>query len=169
WRIVRQLLTEGLLLALLGGTAGLLVGLWASKILALSMRNLLPLDLVWNAGPNLPILTMTFLFCLFGTVAFALGPALKLSRSSVIGDLKEHAGDEVIRRRWRFLPRNPVVVVQIAFSLALITTAALFIRGANKAAWLETGLHVENDLLLEVDASLGGFDPKRAEQLYDTL
>jgi predicted permease len=45
----------------------------------------------------------------------------------------------------------------------------LFIRGANKAAWLETGLHVENDLLLEVDASLGGFDPQRAEQLYRTL
>jgi predicted permease len=169
WRVVRQLLTEGLLLALLGGAAGLLFGLWASKILALSMHNLLPLDLVWNGGPNLPILAMTFLFCLFGTVAFALGPALKLSRSSVIGDLKEHAGDDVVRRRWRFVPRNPLVVVQIAFSLALITAAALFIRGANKAASLDTGLHVENDLLLEVDASLGGLDPQRAEQLYRIL
>jgi predicted permease len=169
WRVVRQLLTEGLLLALLGGVAGLLVGLWASKILALSMRNLLPLDLVWNAGPNVPILVMTFLFCVVGTVAFALGPALKLSRNSVIGDLKEHAGDDVVRRRWRFLPRNPLVVVQIAFSLALLTAAALFIRGANKAASLETGLHVENALLLEVDASLGGFDSQRAEQLYRTL
>ncbi len=169
WRVVRQLLTEGLLLASIGGAAGLVVGLWASKILALSMRNLLPLDLVWNAGPNLPILATTFGFCLLGTVAFALGPALKLSRSSVIGDLKEHAGDDVVRRRWRFLPRNPLVVVQIAFSLALLTAAALFIRGANKAAGLDTGLHVENDLLLEVDASLGGFDSQRAEQLYRTL
>jgi predicted permease len=158
-----------LLLALVGGAAGLLVGLWASKILALSMRNLLPLDLVWNAGPNVPILAMTFVFCVVGTVAFALGPALKLSRNSVIGDLKEHAGDDVIRRRWRFLPRNPLVVVQIAFSLALLTAAALFIRGANKAGGLDTGLHVENDLLLEVDASLGGFDSPRAEQLYRTL
>ncbi len=169
WRIVRQLLTEGLLLALLGGAAGLLVGLWASRILALSMHNLLPIDLVWNAGPNLPTLGMTFAFCLLGTVAFALGPALKLSRNSVIGDLKEHAGDDVVRRRWRFVPRNPLVVVQIAFSLALLTAAALFIRGANKAAWLDTGLHVDNDLLLEVDASLGGLDSGRAEQLYRTL
>ncbi|HSV62211.1 MAG TPA: FtsX-like permease family protein, partial [Chthoniobacterales bacterium] len=111
----------------------------------------------------------TFVFCVAGTVVFALGPALKLSRNSVIGDLKEHAGDDVVRRRWRFLPRNPLVVVQIAFSLALLTAAALFIRGANKAARLETGLHVENDLLLEVDASLGGFDPQRADQLYRTL
>jgi predicted permease len=169
WRVVRQLLTEGLLLALVGGAAGLLVGLWASKILALSMRNLLPLDLVWNAGPNLPILLMTFLFCLVGTVAFALGPALKLSRNSVIGDLKEHAGEDVVRRRWRFVPRNPLVVIQIAFSLALLTAAALFIRGANKAAWVETGLRVEKNLMLEADASLGGFDSQRAEQLYRTL
>jgi predicted permease len=169
WRVVRQLLTEGLLLAFIGGAAGLLVGVWASKILALSMRSLLPLDVVWNAGPNLPTMLVTFGFCLLGTVAFALGPALKLSRNSVIGDLKEHAGDDVVRRRWRFLPRNPLVVVQIAFSLALLTAAALFIRGANKAAWLETGLHVEKDLMLEVDASLGGFDPQRAEQLYRTL
>jgi predicted permease len=169
WRVVRQLLTEGLLLAVIGGAAGLLVGIWASKILALSMRSLLPLDVVWNAGPNLPTMLVTFGFCLLGTVAFALGPALKLSRNSVIGDLKEHAGDDVVRRRWRFLPRNPLVVVQIAFSLALLTAAALFIRGANKAAWLETGLHVEKDLMLEVDASLGGFDPQRAEQLYRTL
>jgi len=169
WRVVRQLLTEGWLLALIGGAAGLMVGLWASNILALSMHDLLPLDVVWNAGPNVPILVMTFLFCVVGTVVFALGPALKLSRNSVVGDLKEHAGDDVVRRRWRFLPRNPLVVVQIAFSLALLTAAALFIRGANKAARLETGLHVENDLLLEVDASLGGFDPQRADQLYRRL
>src|SRR5438477_9028719 len=123
-------------------------------MLALSMRNLLPLDLVWSAGPNPPTLIVTFAFCVLGTIAFALGPALKLSRNSVIGDLKEHAGDDVIRRRWCFLPRNPLVVVQIAFSLALLTAAGLFIRGANKAAWLDTGLHVDNDLLLKVDASL---------------
>ena len=169
WRVVRQLLTEGFLLALLGGAAGLLVGLWSSKLLATSMRGLMPIDLVWNSGPNLPILGMTFAFCLIGTLAFALGPALKLSRNSVIGDLKEHAGEDSIGRRWRFLPRNPLVVVQVAFSLALLTAAALFIRGALKAAALETGLRVDNDLLLEVDAGLGGFDQPRTEQLYRAL
>jgi predicted permease len=169
WRVVRQLLTEGLLLALLGGAGGLLVGLWSSRVLALSMHNLLPLELVWNAGANLPILLVTFAFCAVGTIAFALGPALKLSRNSVVGDLKEHAGDDVVRRRLRFLPRNPLVVVEIAFSLALLTAAALFIRGANKASQMETGLRMEKNLMLEVDASLGGFDQPRAEQLYRTL
>ena len=100
----------------------------------------MPLDIVWFAGPNLSILAATFGFCLLGTLAFALGPALKLSRSSVVGDLKQQAGEDVVRRRWKFLPRHPLVVVQIAFSLALLTAAALFIRGANKAASVDTGL-----------------------------
>ncbi|MFL6584932.1 MAG: ABC transporter permease [Chthoniobacterales bacterium] len=169
WRIIRQLLTEGFVLAVIGGVAGLVLGLWCSSLLTTSMRQLLPIELVWNAGPNLPIVTMTFAFCLLATVAFALGPALKLSRSSVVGDLKEHAGEDVVRRRWRFMPRNPLVVAQIAFSLALLTAAALFIRGARKAASVETGLHVDTDMLLEVDASLGGFDAQRAQLLYRNL
>ena len=69
-------------------------------------------------------------------------------------------GEDVVRRRWRFLPRNPLVVVQIAFSLALLTAAALFIRGANKAATFETGLKAQNNLLLEVDAEPGGRQPR---------
>lgn len=168
-RIVRQLLVEGFLLALLGGTAGLALGLWSSDLLATSMRQLMPLDLIWSARPNAAILRATFAFCSLGTLAFALGPALKLSRQSVGGDLKEHAGDDVVRGRWRFLPRNPLVTAQIAFSLALLTAAALFIRGANKAASVDTGLHVDNDLLLEVDASLGGINQQRAQALYRTL
>ena len=48
-----------------------------------------------------------------------------------------------MRRRWKFLPRNPLVVVQFAFSLALVTAAALFIRGANKAANVETGMQTD--------------------------
>lgn len=169
WRIVRQLLTEGLLLALLGGVGGLMLGIWCSSFLAHSLGKLMPLDVVWNGGPSLPVLAITFGFCLLGTVCFALGPAMKLSRASVIEDLKEHAGEDVVSRRWRFLPRNPLVVAQIAFSLALLTAAALFIRGANKAAMVETGLHAEKDLLLEVDASLSGVPPAQVEQTYRTL
>src|SRR5213079_1128111 len=132
WRIVRQLLTEGFALAVLGGVGGLILGLWSSDLLVGSVRKLMPLDIVWLSGPNPAILAATFGFCLLGTLMFALGPALKISRSAVVADLKEHAGEDVVRRRWKFLPRHPLVVVQIAFSLALITAAALFIRGAHK-------------------------------------
>ena len=169
WRIVRQLLTEGFVLALLGGVGGLILGLWSTDLLVGSMRKLMPLDVVWLAGPNPAILAATFGFCLLGTVMFALGPALKISRSAVVTDLKEHAGEDVVRRRWKFLPRHPLVVVQIAFSLALITAAALFIRGASKAASVDTGLRPGASYILEVDAGLAGYEPKRAQELYRNL
>src|SRR5213080_873816 len=169
WRIVRQLLTEGFALAVLGGVGGLILGLWSSDLLVGSMRKLMPLDVVWLTGPNPAILAATFGFCLVGTIMFALGPALKISRSAVVTDLKEHAGEDVVRRRWKFLPRNPLVVVQIAFSLALITAAALFIRGAGKAESVDTGLKPGASYILEVDASLAGYEPKRAQELYRNL
>ena len=111
----------------------------------------------------------TFAFCLLGTLSFALGPALKLSRSAVIGDLKEQAGEDTQVRRWKFLPRNPLVVVQIAFSLALLTAAALFIRGAGKASSVDTGLQTSSNYLVETDASLAGYDQPRARELYRTI
>jgi predicted permease len=165
-RIVRQLLTEGLVLAVLGGAGGLVLGLWSSDLLVGSLRHLMPLDLVWVSGPKPAILAATFGFCLLGTLAFALGPALRLSGRAVIGDLKQQAGEDIVVRRWRFLPRHPLVVVQIAFSLALLTAAALFIRGANKAASVNTGLKPGASFILETDASLASYEPKRAEQLY---
>jgi predicted permease len=168
-RIVRQLLTEGFLLALLGGGCGLLLGLWSLDFLIASLARVAQVDLIWVSGPSPVILGATLFFCLAGTLAFALGPALKLSRAAVIEDLKRQAGEDAARRRWKFLPRNPLVVVQMAFSLALVTAAALLIRSATKAGSIDTGLRVENDFLVEVDASLGGFDKKRTQELYRLL
>ena len=169
WRIVRQLLCEGFVLALAGGAFGLLLGLWSSDLLVASLGKKMPIDIVWQSGLSAPVLAATFAFCLLGTFAFALGPALKLSKSAVIGDLKEQAGEDTFVRRWKFLPRNPLVVVQIAFSLALLTAAALFIRGAGKAATVDTGLQTSTNYLLETDASLATYDQTRAQDLYRTL
>jgi putative ABC transport system permease protein len=168
-RIVRQLLIEGFILALCGGGLGILLGLWSSDLLFASLGHMLPLDLVWKSGPNPALLGATLAFCMVGTICFALGPALKLSRGLVIGDLKENAAEDVVRRHWKFLPRSPLVVAQIAFSLALLTAAALFIRGANKAAGVDSGLRMEHSFLLEVDASLGGHDPKQSREIYQKL
>jgi predicted permease len=169
WRIVRQLLSEGFVLALLGGVGGLILGLWSSSLLIASMRRFMPFEIVWSTGANPAILAATFGFCMLGTLMFALGPALKISRNAVITDLKENAGEDVTQRRWKFLPRNPLVVVQIAFSLALLSAAALFVRGAGKAAAVDSGLRPGASYLLEVDASLAGYEPKRAQELYQNL
>lgn len=87
----------------------------------------------------------------------------------MIEDLKQQAGEDPSRPRWKFLPRNPLVVVQIAFSLALLTAAALFVRGAGKAASVDSGLRAGDTFLVETDANLGGFDEPRARDLYRTL
>jgi len=168
-RIVRQLLVEGFLLALIGGVGGLMLGLRSSDLLVGSLRHLMPLDIVWLAGPKPAILFATFGFCLLGTLAFALGPAIKLTRVTVVDDLKQHAGEDSVTRRWKFLPRHPLVVMQIAFSLMLLTAAALFIRGANEAASVDTGLKPGASFLIETDASLAGYDPVRARELYRNL
>ncbi|HKP02921.1 MAG TPA: ABC transporter permease [Chthoniobacterales bacterium] len=165
-RIVRQLLTEGFVLALLGGAGGLLLGLWSSDLLVASLSRILPMDVVWLSGSDPMVLAATLGFCFVGTICFALGPALSLSRAAVIEDLKQQAGEDAFRPRWKFLPRNPLVVVQIAFSLALLTAAALFVRGAASAAAVETGFKAKNVFLVELDASLSGFDQKRALDLY---
>src|SRR5262249_48260405 len=154
WRIVRQLLSEGFALAVMGGAGGLFLGLWSSGFLVASIRRLMALEVVWLTGTSPAILAARVGFWLLGTPIVALGPALKISRSAVVTDLKEHPGEDVVRRRWKFLPRHPLVVVQIAFSLALITAAALFIRGAGKAASVDTGLKPGASYVLEVDASL---------------
>ena len=169
WRIVRQLLVEGFALALLGGAGGLMLGLWSSDLLVASLARMSPVDMVWENGPNFSLLAATLGFCVVGTLVFALGPAVKLSKSAVVEDLKENAGEDVVRKRWKFLPRNPLVVVQIAFSLALLTAAALFIRGAGKAASVDTGLETQNNFMVEVDAALVGYDQTRAQNLYRTL
>lgn len=168
-RIVRQLLTEGLLLALLGGAMGLLLGVWMSDVLIASVSSLLPFNVVWQSGPNPVLVAATLGFCILATLAFALGPALKLSNGTSLGDLKENAGEDVVGRRSKFLPRNPLVTVQIACSLALLTAALLFIRGAGKAGSVDTGLQTERSFLVEVDSSLGGFDRPRARELYRVL
>jgi predicted permease len=87
----------------------------------------------------------------------------------VIGDLKENAGEDTVVRRAKYLPRHPLVVIQIAFSLALLTAAALFIRGAAKAANVDTGLQISANYLLEVDASLATYDQAQSQDLYRRL
>ncbi|MBA2434521.1 MAG: ABC transporter permease, partial [Chthoniobacterales bacterium] len=168
-RIIRQLMTEGLLLAMLGGAAGMLLGMWSSDLLIASLGPMLPFDIAWKTGPDFSTLAATFGFCLLATFAFAFGPAVKLSRAASLGHLKDNAGEDVVLRRWRFLPRNPLVAVQIACSLALLTAAFLFIRGAGKAGSIETGLQLGDSFLVELDTSLSGYDRPRARQLYSAL
>ncbi len=168
-RIVRQLLTEGLALSLAGGAGGFLIGTLASGLPAASLGAHMPVAIFLRGGADPAVLAATLGFCAVATLLFALGPAVKLTRTDLVADLKEQTGEDAGPRRHPWLPRNPLVVAQIALSLGLVTVAGLFIRGALKAASLETGFKADPTILIEADASLGGYDSARSLPLYSAV
>jgi predicted permease len=168
---MRQLLTEGLILSLLGGAAGLFLAFWATDILVASVVPKLPfMTIEFPSTPDWRVLAATLGFCLLSTFLFGFFPAWKLSQTDVNRELKEHGSDSnAVGGRSLFAPRNLVVIGQIALSLALLAAAGLFTRGALKAAKVDPGFTMENGLLAEIDASLGGYDETRGRQLYQGL
>jgi predicted permease len=165
-RIIRQLLTEGLVVSLVGGFGGFLIGLFSSQLGAASLSAHMPVPAVLRGVTDPAVFVATLGFCALATLFFALGPALKLTRTDLVTDLKEHVGEDCAPRRHRWLPRNPLVLAQVALSLGLVTAAGLFIRGALKAGSVETGFKADSTILVEADASLGGYDQTHGLQLY---
>jgi predicted permease len=170
-KILQQLFTEGLVLAVAGGAAGLVVAYWSTSVLVHSLARLAPLDVVYVAGPDLRVLAATMAFCLLSTLLFGLAPAWSLSRPSVVSGLKdgEHEDIAIGKRRKLFSRRNVLVMSQVALSLVLLTSAGLFIRSAERAAHVEPGFRLDNGVLVEVDPSLAGYDQAHGRQIYRAL
>jgi predicted permease len=169
--IVRQLFTEGLVLALLGGVCGLLTAYWSTGLLVRSLSTLAPIDIVYNAGPDLRVLGATLGFCVLSTVLFSLMPAWNLSRPDLVSALKSSEREESAGARPRriFSRRNVLAICQVSLSLTLLTAAGLFIRSSASAAGVDPGFRIEHELLLETDASLAGYTEARGRQLYPAL
>lgn len=175
-RILRQLLTEGLLMSVLGGVVGLGIAYVVNRLLAVSVRELmaangLSMDLLLHSAPDVRVLVATGAFCMVGTLLFGFGPAWRQSRPDVMADLKEQAGDGASRsgRRGMLRRGNLLIVSQVALSLVLLTSAGLFIRGALEAADVDPGLALDRGLLVEVDPSLVGYEEARGRDLYQRL
>jgi predicted permease len=170
-RIVQQLLTEGMLLAALGGLAGLAVSYWGTTLLTRSLAQLAPFDLLLSAVPDVRVLAATMGFCLLSTVLFGFGPAWNLSRPDLVSGLK--AGDTtgaLTGERGRlFSRRNLLVMTQVSLSLMLLTAAGLFVRSSMRAARIHPGFQLAGGILLEVDPSLAGYDEAHGRQVYRAL
>ncbi len=169
--ILTQLFTEGLLLALLGGGAGLLVAAGSTRALAGSLSRLAPIDLVVSAAPDVRVLAATTAFCLVSTLLFALGPAWNLSRPNVAADLKAGQPDGPQRspRRRLLGRRNLLVIGQLGLSLMLLSTAGLFVRSSLRASHLAPGFRLDHSVIIEVDPGLAGYDPARGRVLLQAL
>lgn len=165
-RIVRQLLVEGLLLSIVGGSLGVALGLYAIDFLTTSLSSMVPITLTLGSMASPALVGGSIGFCLLATIGFALGPALKHSRADILTDLKVQAGDDPAPRRWRFVPRNPLVAAQVALSLCLLIAAGLFLRMALVAASTDFGFRADDTVLAEVDSRLGGLDEARSLDAY---
>jgi predicted permease len=170
WRIVRQLLCEGLLLAICGGAVGLVLSAWCNDLLLHSLAQLLGsmnFSFVVKLRPDALVLGATFLFCLLATLLFSLGPALKATKADLVNDLKQQIGEPARIGRFSrfFAPRHISVMAQIALSLMLLFTAGLFLRGALEASGLDPGFVAAGDLVTEFDFTLIKKDPVEARRL----
>jgi putative ABC transport system permease protein len=169
WRIVRQLLAEGLLLAICGGIVGLILSIWCNNLLLHSLATLLNnvnFSFIVDLTPNFAVLAVTFVFCLIATALFSLGPALNATKSDLVNDLKQQVGEPARIGRFSrfFAPRHISVMVQIALSLVLLFAAGLFFRGAMKAAGLNPGFVAAGDLVTEMDFTLVKKEPADARR-----
>ncbi|HEY3739950.1 MAG TPA: ABC transporter permease [Bryobacteraceae bacterium] len=170
-RIIRQLFTEGLLLATLGGAAGLMLASWSTTLLIKSLVQLAPIDVVYEARPDVRVIGFTLFFCTLATIVFALFPALNLSKPDVWGDIKDKSGTgEASGRPRRLFSRgNVLVMAQLSLSLMMLAAAGLFVRSAARAADVQPGFSLDNEIVAEVDASLANIDQAHSTQIYHTL
>jgi predicted permease len=165
-RLIRQLLTEGMALGVVGGAIALVISWWAMGAILGGMSGLVPILMSLDPAPDWRIYAATLTFAVAGTLASSLGPALSGARTNVLPELKEQAGELKVSRRARFSTRNMLVMGQLALSLALLTTAGAFIRSAVIAANVDPGFSFDRGIYANLDASLASYDQTRTTALY---
>lgn len=176
WRVVRILLGEGLIIALMGGAAGLLLSYWGNTLLLDSLRgssslSSLGFSLVLDTTADIRVILATLVFCTVASVVFAFGPALHSTREIASGSLSLHHSDRTTTDRWGrlFSGRHCLLMAQLAFSLALLFSAGLFYRAARLAARLDPGFAPEGDLVAEIDYSLVDHDDASVRTSVETI
>jgi macrolide transport system ATP-binding/permease protein len=163
-RLVRQLLTESLLLALLGGAGGLALAFWLPRVFLLGLDRSLNFDF----SPNLTVSGYCFLVSLGAGIVFGLAPALDSTKLDLTSTLKAE-GAMISPRSSRSRLRNLLVVTQVAVSLLLLCGAGLLARGLHRAQSTDLGFEPGNLLALSVDLASAGYDAPRAAIFYQQL
>jgi predicted permease len=167
-RIVRQLLTESVLLAAVGAGLGLVLSYWATRALAATLTAALPFNLTFRSVPDGAVLLATVTFAAISTIAFGLGPAMRLSRRDLVADLKDRDGEGASTGR-RFGARNLMVIGQVALSLAMLTAGGIFARTVIDASRRNPGYSYDRLIMASLDTKLAGFDADRGPIAYGAV
>jgi predicted permease len=172
FRLIRQLLTESLLLAFLGACAGILVAFWADSLLVRMVQGVAsgPATIQLNLQPNARVLGFTVVITLFTAILFGLFPSLHATRLDLSNRMKSTASGTAGESSGRRLPLSKALVVaQVTFSLVLLVAAGLFVHSLAKLSNAKLGYNRENLLLFRVNADAGGYKGPAASRLYQDL
>ncbi|MBO0859261.1 MAG: ABC transporter permease [Chloracidobacterium sp.] len=167
-RIIRQLLTESVLLAVVGGLTGIALAQWIiDSIMALKPPIEIPITLELHMDWR--VLTFSMIVSVITGVLFGLVPALQATKPDLVPALKDAAstsGQSGVRRS---LLRNSLVVTQIAVSLLLLIAAGLTLRALQRLRAMNPGFNPENALMMNFDLSLQGYQSDAGAHLRKQL
>lgn len=163
-RLIRQLLTESLLLSLLGGALGLLIAKWVQALLPkLIPQGPFPLDVALTLDGR--ILAFTLGVSLVTGLLFGLVPALQASKADLVSALKNQAQTEVAGLRG-FGVRGGLVAGQVALSVVSLIAAGLFVRSLGEMQRVDPGFPAEKLAVVSFDTGLQGWDKARSEGFF---
>lgn len=164
--LLRQMLTESVLLSLAGGVFGVMLSLWATHALAV-FRLAAPVPLDLSLSVNSTVLLYAFVLSAAAGVLFGLAPAWSVVRPLVAGTLR---GEDALARPGRLWSlRNIIVVSQISMSLVLLCATGLFLRSLGNASRIDIGFRSKGVLMMSIDPRLHGYSAERSVQLLSRL
>src|SRR5215467_11742434 len=168
WRIARQLLTESVLLSMVGGVVGVVIARWAALgLMAIRVPSDIPLRL-FDLRLDYRIFGFCFMVALLTGLAAGIIPALRTARADLAETLKEggrSGGSAGSHNR----VRNALVVAQVAVSLLLLAGAGFFVRSFENSAHTDMGFRVDHTLMASVDLRLQNYTEQRGQQFYEQL
>jgi predicted permease len=168
-RIARQLLTESLTLAALGGLLGLVLASWGARALLAAMASAARRPLGLTVHLDMRVLLFALGITLATGLLFGLAPALRGTRGDLNRSLKDAAGNsEGGRSKWLHLG-NWLVVAQVALCAVVLAAAGLMVRTLANLRAVDPGFDTSHLLLFQLEPELIGYKGARVNQLYDRL
>jgi predicted permease len=166
-RLIMQLLTEGTLLACIGGAAGLLIAYWAQGLLWSFRPPFLAADAI-DLHPDMRVLMFTLAVSIATGVIFGLAPAIQASRPDLVVELKEKTSAPTGSSRL-FSLRNVLVSSQVALSLVALVGAGLFLRSLQHAQQISPGFDADHLAVLSFDLGAQGYTEERGRQFQQRV
>jgi predicted permease len=165
WRLIRQLLTESVLLSVVGGVAGMLLAVWIIQLL-LAFKPPIDFPLALDVSVDWRVLLFSLAVSLVAGAIFGLAPALQATRPGLSQALRETSAQGGASKTRL---RSVLVVAQIAISLVVLISAGLVVRTLLQLQTMNPGFDPQNALTMSFDLGLQGYDGKRGQQFYRQL